>query len=489
MLAGCSTLQPLSQPRVSALAPANGLLWSDTEGVRQEDWYHLLNEGPDALSWRLRAIDSATRSLDLQTFLWKPDRSGLSVLRQIMVAADRGVRIRILLDDTFTIHEDHLLVRLSAHPAIDVRIYNPFARRFDSFVLREAFSINEFARIDRRMHNKLMLVDNRVAIVGGRNIADEYFGLHAEANFRDLEVILFGDPVGRSSALFDSYWNSPWAYPVEQVVGGNDAVHDVQSFREWLADSASPRVPEDPASTRAAWKRAARDAVGGNALLFSDEPATADPLQYPDASDKLAAALVHMVADADDEIVIVTAYLIPTPQLEAAFRQAARKGVRIRVLTNSLRSNNHTAAHSAYRGFIRRLMSIGIEMHEVRAEAKDRHLYMARPVADKHLALHAKILLVDDDLTFVGSANLDPRSLHLNTEVGVLVDSPALNRRVREQIAVDFSERNAWRLAVGPDDRLQWIGDDIVLQTQPAESGFQRLEDWFFSLLPIRNEL
>ena len=128
-------------------------------------------------------------------------------------------------------------------------------------------------------------------------------------------------------------------------------------------------------------------------------------------------------------------------------------------------------------------------MHEVRAEAKDRRLYMARPVADKHLALHAKILLVDDDLTFVGSANLDPRSLHLNTEVGVLVDSPALNRRVREQIAVDFSERNAWRLAVGPDDRLQWIGDDIVLQTQPAESGFQRLEDWFFSLLPIRNEL
>ena len=159
------------------------------------------------------------------------------------------------------------------------------------------------------------------------------------------------------------------------------------------------------------------------------------------------------------------------------------------MLTNSLRSNNHTAAHSSYRSFIDDLLAEGVELHEVRAEAKDRDLYMATPVADKHLALHAKLLLIDDRLTFIGSANLDPRSLKLNSEMGLMVDSAALNRQVRERISVDFSRRNAWQMRLLPDNRVVWVGDDMVLDTQPAETAFQRLEDWFFSLFPIANEM
>lgn len=489
LLAGCTTLQPQSRPLDVAMKPVSNPLWLDLEDVRDDDWFYLLNDGEDALSWRLRAIDSATRSLDLQTFLWMPDASGLTVLCHMLSAADRGVRVRLLLDDTFTIKEDHLLARLDAHPRVDVRIYNPFSRRFDSYALREVFNINEFSRTDRRMHNKLLVADNRASILGGRNIADEYFGLHPEANFRDLEILLGGDIVTGTSRLFDAYWNSEWAFPLAQLVEPDAADYDLPAFRDWLQARSPSCAMEDSAATRSAWLNAARDAVSGDAVLLADEPASVSFPTDPARSAQLAAALQTYIDDAESEIVAVTAYLIPTPELAATMRRAAARGVRIRILTNSLRSNNHTAAHSSYRGFIDDLLSEGIELHEVRTEAKDRHLYMAAPVADKNLALHAKLLLIDDHLTFIGSANLDPRSLKLNTEIGILVKSAALNRRVREIIAVDFATRNAWQMKLLPGNQVVWVGDDMVLDKQPAESSLQRLEDWFFSLLPIENEM
>jgi putative cardiolipin synthase len=489
LLVGCSTLQPVSRRPDAAPAPAVAPLWSELAGVRGEDWFHLLNDGNDALAWRLRVIDSATRSLDLQTFLWMPDASGLSVLCHLLASADRGVRVRLLLDDTFTIDEDHLLARVDAHPGIDVRIYNPFSRRFDSYALRELFNINEFSRTDHRMHNKLLVADNRAAILGGRNIADEYFGFHPEANFRDMEILLGGEIVAGTSDVFDAFWNSGWSFPLEQVGERDAADEDLAAFRRWLEAESPSCTMEDPAVSRSAWLGAAREAASGDALLLADEPAGERSIPDSTESAQLAAMLQAYIDEAESEIVVVTAYLIPTPELGEAIRRAASRGVRIRMLTNSLRSNNHTAAHSSYRGFIDDLLAEGIELHEVRAEAKDRDLYMVTPVADKHLALHAKLLLIDDRLTFIGSANLDPRSLKLNSEIGIMVDSKALNSRVRERVAVDFSRRNAWQVALLPDNRVVWVGDDMVLDTQPAETAFQRLEDWFFSLLPIANEM
>jgi putative cardiolipin synthase len=221
--------------------------------------------------------------------------------------------------------------------------------------------------------------------------------------------------------------------------------------------------------------------------VLADAPAQADPAA--EAPDQLARALIEQLDRARSEIVLVSAYLVPTPELADALRRAQARGVRVRILTNSLRSNNHTAAHSAYRGFIRSLLGHGVELHEVRALAKDRSLYMAPPVDAKHLGLHAKAILLDDDLSFVGSANLDPRSLQLNTEMGLLVRSRELNRQLREAFGVDFDRRNAWHLEGMPDGSVRWVGDDQVLNVQPAESTWQRLEDWFFSGLPIRNEM
>jgi putative cardiolipin synthase len=204
---------------------------------------------------------------------------------------------------------------------------------------------------------------------------------------------------------------------------------------------------------------------------------------------QLSQVLIDNMEGANEELILVSAYLIPTPELEQAIENAEDRGVRVRILTNSLRSNNHVAAHSAYRHHVRRLLDHGAEVHEVRVYAKDRALYMEDPVGDKHLGLHSKLLLIDNHLSYIGSANLDPRSLNLNTEMGLLIKSSEFNKLVREVVALDFHQRNAWHLQAHEDGSLRWVADDTVLDKQPAESTLQRLEDWFLSILPIEDEM
>jgi len=208
-----------------------------------------------------------------------------------------------------------------------------------------------------------------------------------------------------------------------------------------------------------------------------------------EAPTQVADALVEIFDNARDEVIIVSAYLIPTPRLESIVGRAVERGVRIRILTNSISSNNHLAAHSAYRNHIRALLHGGVELHEVRSDAEDRPLYMLSPVDTKALALHAKALIIDDRQVFVGSANLDPRSLRINTEVGLLVESEALNADLRSALLTDFHAANAWRLDLDDDGGVVWVSGDLRLDVQPAASFMQRIEDWFFSHLPIEAEL
>jgi putative cardiolipin synthase len=182
-----------------------------------DNWFVLLNDGKSALDWRLTAIDSAVESIDLQTFLWDFDTAGSLILDRLVSAANRGVMVRILIDDTFLISEDRMLVALAEHPKIEYRVFNPFKHRASGFVSREVLNLTEFHRLDHRMHNKAMIVDNRIAIVGGRNLADEYFGLHSEANFRDLELLVGGPIVKEVSTSFDDYFNDDWSLPIDMV--------------------------------------------------------------------------------------------------------------------------------------------------------------------------------------------------------------------------------------------------------------------------------
>jgi putative cardiolipin synthase len=490
---GCQATPPLPSATAAsqlqtALPPSQDPLWTSLSATAPGDRFHALNRGDEALAWRLRAIDTATSSIDLQTFLWLPDTAGRAILARILAAADRGVRVRILLDDSFTVREGNAISAVAQHPNIDVRIYNPFKQRPDDLVLRQVANVTEFSRVDHRMHNKSMITDGRAAIVGGRNLADEYFGLNPTANFRDFELLTFGPIVGDLSQLFDRYWRSPWSVPAQDVLGAPAAGKGLTPLQSTLAQpEQSAGKTESKTERTAAWKTLAHTAVAGQASILADEPAQVDPAR--ETPNQLASALIAQIDQARTELVLISAYLVPTPELADAIRRAQARGVRVRILTNSLRSNNHTAAHSAYRGFVRSLLGYGVELHEVRALAKDRSLYMVPPVETKHLGLHAKAILLDDDLSFVGSANLDPRSLNINTEMGLLVRSKELASQVRTAFGVDFETRNAWHLEQTPDGNVRWVGDDQVLTEQPAESQLQRLEDWFFSGLPIEDKM
>lgn len=489
LLAGCRSLQPIELPDESARQSANTPLWMALENERADDWFELLNDGDTALEWRLRMIDSATDSLDLQTFLWKKDQTGLQIFHHILKAADRGVHIRLLLDDTFTMGENDLIFDMDQHPHIEFRIYNPFQRRYDSIALRQLMNVGEFSRLDHRMHNKVMLADGRVAILGGRNLADEYFGRHEKANFRDLELLCSGSIIKELSARFDAYWNSNWSFPVDRVLTHPSSGNDLAHLRVQMNEAVKGIFEESSTTRQQQWTQVARSAIAGKATLLADAPAQTSPSAADEFPSQLAELLVSRINQSQKELVLVSAYLIPTPELETAVEQAEKRGVNVRILTNSLRSNNHTSAHSAYRHHVRRLINHGADLHEVRSLAKDRSIYMQSPVDEKVLGLHAKLLLIDREQTFIGSANLDPRSLRLNTEIGLLVQSPALNQRVRELLELDFHKRNAWHLKESDNGSIIWVADDITLDKQPADSNFQRIEDWFFSILPIEGKM
>ena len=339
------------------------------------------------------------------------------------------------------------------------------------------------------MHNKAMIIDNRVAIVGGRNLADEYFGLHAVANFRDLEVMVGGPIVLEITAEFDSYWNDRWSVPIESLSHVSHKAADLDAARAVREANIHVHDEEGYAKRLEEWRELISTAVDGEATLFADEPPDENPAEAGEAPVQVAYALMEILDGATEEVLIVSAYLIPTPELEGAVERAVNRGVRIRMLTNSIRSNNHLTAHSAYRNHIRELLDNGAELHEVRIDATDRHIYMLSPIEEKQLALHAKALVIDDDKVFIGSANLDPRSLRINTEMGLLIESEALNAKVRRAVTPDFSQTNAWQLELDEDGRVIWVSHDVTLTEQPAASVLQRIEDWFFSHLPLEDEL
>ena len=489
LAAGCASLEPAELSKEYTAPPEHASIWNAIDATATRDWHFLLNDGPTALDWRLRAIDSASDSIDFQTFLWFFDTAGALILDHIVRAADRGVTVRILVDDTFLVHEGELLMALAQHPSIEYRVFNPFNRRSGGLVTRQLLNLAEFRRLDHRMHNKSMVVDNQVAIVGGRNIADEYFGLDDTANFRDLELVLGGQVVQEVSVSFDTYWNDPWSLPIEMLSHAQASAEQLAEAQRISNLWQHLHTEESTEGLIARWLGAFEDANQGEAILFADEPPKGNPKNREEAPIQVANELVSLFNGAESEILIVSAYLIPTPDLEGAVKRALERGVRVRILTNSIGSNNHLSAHSAYRNHINRLLESGAELHEVRTDARDRDEYMLTPIGNKQLALHAKALVIDNNKVFIGSANLDPRSLRINTEMGFLIISEQFNQKVREALEGDFLGENAWRLALQEDGRVFWMANDHRLESQPATSFMQRIEDWFFSHLPIEDEL
>jgi len=469
--------------------PSQSAQWQQLEGIRNDDWFHLLNIGSEAFDWRLRAIDSAVDSIDLQTFIWELDSVGHEISQHLLAAAERGVFVRVLVDDSFILDADQELLEIDHHANIELKVFNPYKRRSSDVALRNVLNLGEFHRLDHRMHNKVMVVDNQVAIIGGRNLASHYFGYHAVDNFRDLEVVTGGSIVQDLAAGFDGYWNNHWSFPVVEIMAQRAGPGTPRTVAQIDPAVAQVHVEQTVKQRQQEWIQLAKSAHSGKASLLLDRPPEESPAAQDEAPVQVGRELVRQIDAAESEVWLVSAYLIPTDELEAAIQRAENRGVQVRILTNSINSNNHLSAHSAYRKHVKTLVEMGVEVHEVRDDAKDRDLYIESPVEDKSLCLHAKVLLFDDDKAFIGSANLDPRSMRINTEMGLLIESPGLNLKLRQALAPDFSPRNAWLVKADENGNLIWVSDESVLKHQPSHNFMRSIEDWFLTLLPIENEM
>jgi putative cardiolipin synthase len=304
-----------------------------------------------------------------------------------------------------------------------------------------------------------------------------------------MELVVGGPVVQEMAAGFDEYWNDRWSFPVAAIMQQRAAPGKPGTVVLNDDRSANWHIEETPEQRLEDWENLEESAHSGHVSLLLDHAPDTTPSNAGEEPVQVGEALVAAIDAARSEVWLVSAYLIPTPELTAAIQRAESRGVQVRILTNSISSTNHLTAHSAYRKHIDELVEMGVDVFEVRDDAKDRDLYIESPVDDKSLCLHAKVMVFDNDTVFVGSANLDPRSLRINTEMGLLITSPSLNQALRRDLEPDFSPRNAWHLELDEAGRMTWVSDDEVLRHQPTSSFMRRIEDWFLTLLPIEDEM
>jgi putative cardiolipin synthase len=448
----------------------------------------LLTDGVDAFAARAMTAQKAGRSLDLQYYIWHDDLTGRLLGREVWQAAERGVRVRMLLDDMNAEGMDSKLLLLDGHPNIEIRLYNPFRNRTGPARILEL--VQRVVSVNHRMHNKAWIADNRVAVVGGRNIGVEYFGAGDEVNFRDLDMILFGPAVQEASAIFDRYWNSAAVVPLAGLSrapeGGFDAIGaaieaeatGVQAQRYLQRVAASPRV-QDYARERLTpfWS--------ANLHLVADPPVK----RIGDRGDDW---LVHRIerdlSSARHKVLLISPYFVPGPAVTDSMTALVDQGVTLGVVTNSLAANDVPAVYSAYRPYRDRLLRGGVHVYELRAQGHtDSSLFGASGAS-----LHTKAYSVDDARGFIGSFNLDARSAYLNTEMGVMFDDPALARAVRDEyLRLSGPGLSYWMHADGGGTR--WLDraahPPLLLDREPDTGAWQRFTAGIIGWLPLESQL
>jgi len=449
---------------------------------------HLLALGTDAFASRMALAAAAQRSIDAQYYIWHGDQTGVLLFEALAHAARRGVRVRILLDDQTSRDNEDIVFALGAEPNVEVRYYNPFAQRKARFLEY----VGDFARVNRRMHNKAFVVDNQAAVVGGRNIGNEYFGAGTEVPFIDLDVLAVGAVVPEISGAFDLFWNSASAYPARQLLG--EATPEAtkalaERFAATRADAHSRAYLEATRNTPllAALLRRDLELEWVNVRVVTDDPAkTLDKTQRTDVLllSKLTAGTVRSSFD------LVSPYFVPGEKGSAHLESLARSGVQVRVLTNSFAATDVSVVHSGYAKRREGLAAAGVRLFELKGtgapSARDE-----RPGArsgSSPSSLHAKTFAADGERIFVGSFNFDPRSAFLNTEMGLLIESAALAGRLSAAFGTSIPER-AYEIRMRPDGDLEWIerlpSGEIRHETEPGVGAMRRAWLGFLSLLPI----
>jgi putative cardiolipin synthase len=439
----------------------------------------------DALTVRLDMIDLSESSLDAQYFIWQNDPTGILVIRHMLLAADRGVRVRVLVDD---IQLKGLVDRLAAlddHPNIEIRLFNPFSvrLRYQLGLLRLAEFAIDGNRLNHRMHNKLIVADNHIALLGGRNIGDDYFGFSKERAFVDSDLLISGEVVPDLSSGFDRYWNSRWAYPVSALVSLPPTPRNLSRLRARI-DERLQQQPDLLSATAPSERGNAFAKLRTGPPLITSAAIVDDPdVSWFDRPEELAAELTAVAESAQHRVLVVSPYLVLSPALLEVAQSLISRGVKIAVLTNSLASNDVVIAHAAYARYRQKLLENGIELYEFRHDAA-----FGRVPGAKYSSLHAKYILFDDDVIFLGSMNLDPRSLYLNTELGVVLRSPRLAGELNQTFETMIEPDNAWRVT-SEHDGLRWTSSAGILEKDPARGEWQRVRSAMLSLLPLSNQM
>lgn len=490
--AGCRSLPRDFEPGDStyALEPAGeGLLADFSRACEKrvaddESCFLLLDRNDEDLWWRLALIDSARTSLDLQTFIWARDFSGRLLITRMLKAADRGVRVRLLVDDFPTRRRDREIAVLDQHPNVEIRLWNPGSQRQ---LGRNLAFLARLRELNHRLHNKVLIADNRVVISGGRNLADAYFGLSDSYNFFDLDLLTAGPVVEPVSGMFDRYWNSPQAVPGVNFHrrASAEEISSVQADlqRALEASTLNEIVAIAPQDWAERFERGKSEMVPGRGEVIYDKPGEREPSQ-----DALI-GLQRFFRQAQREVKVLNPYLVPGEPFFAEAQLLEERGVDMAIMTNSLGSTNQPIVHEAYARTRVPMLQAGVDVYEMKYLGGMQHELDTPPVASAFVSLHAKAAVLDREHVFIGSFNFSPRSRNLNTEMGILVHSPEFGEAVATVMDRAMAPDNAWRLRTDENGEMSWESADGTLTSQPSQSFWRRFQNGIFSLLPVEQHL
>lgn len=435
--------------------------------------FYPLKDGKGALHVRLHLAEMAQESIDLQYFLIKDDKAGAAITDALLRAADRGVRVRFLIDDVFTSFPDKSFFLLNQHSNIEIRVFNPVSRKG----IKIFNFLGNFSKVDHRMHNKSFTVDNSMSIVGGRNIADEYFDLNKNSHFTDFDILTVGPVVTKVSNSFDRYWNHSLSVPADYLYDYSKK-ESLEEFKESL-DSVYEEIYADldgnqlkgPGETQF---------ISATGVVISDDPDELMEL-IKDEEQQLSYELENILLKAKDEIIFFSPYYIPGDERVELIRSLTERGVGVIIVTNSLSSNNHIAAHSAYAAYREDIIDAGARLYEIKAYSQE------DPENPEPITLHTKLLFIDRSHVFIGSANYDRRSLEVNAEMGILVNSKELVEMLTESLE-DELKNKAYKVEKTKDGKLQWHsfneGEKVTEEKEPSTSKWLRFKAWFMKIAP-----
>ncbi len=516
VLSGCASLPPGSDfPKIASSAlphPEQTRLGRQLESAVREhqgnSGFRIIPVGADGFLTRMQMINAAERTLDLQYFIFRGDDTGKLLTGAVLHAADRGVRVRLLIDDGETMAGDDQITALEAHPSIEIRIFNPFAYRGHVLAFRAIEFMFNASRLDYRMHNKLMVVDNVIALVGGRNIGDQYFQIDPESQFADDDVFVAGPVAQQLSATYDEYWNSALSIPTEALSGGKSSHRELTEHREELHEQ-SQQLKTDGVDyvKRVASGEPFNGIVSGrlpliwaHAQLICDSPDKKSVENGAMVGRLMHRAVATATMAVQSELLMVTPYLIPGDEGMQMFKALRRRDVRVRILTSSLESSGVLLAQAGYMGYRVPLLEEGVELYEVRSLLGNSRGSGQTAAISRYgnYSLHAKLFVFDRQRVFLGSMNFDQRSMHLNTEIGVIIDSPELAQQVATRFDAMVQPANSYMLALQPNEtgrsrslvwRTQEDGKAVEYKSEPARSNWQRFKANVLSLLPFDREL